>query len=215
MEPVEAVAETTELRRLRVGEAPALDRSAYEAASTGKIATGTGGGQAWGVAVVPVPIDRYWRALNDDRSKAAWSDLADVELLQGQYCGSPRTVFQYLDVSVLSDRWWVIEQRANDALAGASAGKLRELIWKSVTHPDTLLNEAARAWAAKGEPIVETHGSWLLTDLGADRTLVEYTAYSDPGGMVPLSVVSRFAAGNVPTAIESMRKLAEAGPSCP
>jgi hypothetical protein len=33
--------------------------------------------------------------------------------------------------------------------------------------------------------------------------------------MVPLSVVSRFAAGNVPTAIESMRKLAEAGPSCP
>ena len=75
-------------------------------------------------------------------------------------------MFQYLDVDVLSDRWWVVEQRENLALIEASAGSVRELTWNSVDKPEALLTPAAKQWAAKGVPVVTTRGGWLLTDLG-------------------------------------------------
>ncbi|MEQ1501092.1 MAG: hypothetical protein ABMB14_02630 [Myxococcota bacterium] len=207
----ERVAATAAARTHRTVAVAAIPTAAYDRAEGGAVATGVADGLAWGVGVIPVPIDRYWRAINDDAAKPAWTDLAYVELLAGQPCGPARTMFQYLDVDVLSDRWWVVEQRAVAAVAGDVG--VRELSWRSVD-PSGRLTPSATAWADRGAPIVSTRGAWWLTDLGDGRTLVEYVAASDAGGFVPKGVVDRFAVAGVRTTVLAMQKLAEAGPAC-
>lgn len=213
------LAEVAPLRSLRATNPPAIPESGYTRAIAGEVATGVtsagdGKSRVWGVAVVNVAIDRFWGAINDDQAKPRWTDLAHLELLRGEWCAPKKTVFQYLDVDFFGDRWWVVEQLHNDALAKASNGSVRELGWRSVPDAEALLNETAREWAARGVQVETTAGAWLLVDLQNGTTLVEYSAYSDPGGLVPAGVLARFAAGSVASTIESMRKLAVDGPAC-
>jgi hypothetical protein len=213
------LAEIAPLRSMRATSAPAIPEAGYAKAIAGEVATGVtsagdGKSRVWGVAVVPVPIDRFWGAINDDQAKPRWTDLAHLELLRGEWCSAKKTVFQYLDVDLFSDRWWVVEQSHNEALARSSGGQVRELGWRSVPDGESLLNDGAREWAARGVQIATTAGAWLLVDLGDGTTLVEYSAYSDPGGIVPAGVLSRFAAGSVVSTIDAMRRLAVDGPAC-
>lgn len=199
---------------------PAIPADAYARAHSGEVVTGvvavddTVLRKAWGVAVIDTPIDRFWAAINDDRSKPDYTSLGQVVLLDGEYCGPRRTVFQYLDVSVLSDRWWVVEQKVNTALADRTGGRVREMAWTSVSDAHARLDDVSREWAAKGVQVPFTEGSWLLADLGGGRTLVEYYAWSDPGGSVPAGMASRFAAGGISDTFSAMKRLAAAGPTC-
>jgi hypothetical protein len=212
--------EVAPMRSQRALTIPAVPEAGYAKAAAGEVATGVvsgadGKSRVWGAAVVDVPIEKFWRAINDDRSKAEWTDLEHLELLGGDYCGPRRTVFQYLGVDVFADRWWVVEQVQNVRLAEASGGSIREMSWKSVPDGAARLNDAAREWADRGVQVQETSGAWLLVDLRDGTTLIEYSAYSDPGGMLPSGVLARFAAGSVSSTIDAMRRLALAGPTCP
>ena len=198
---------------------PAVPADAYAKALAGEVVTGlqeVPGHKAqiaWGVAVVDQGIDRYWAAVNDDRNKVAYTKLSHLELLEGEYCGAKRTVFQYLDISMLSDRWWVVVQLQNSKLSTATSGHVREMTWQNVD-PEGKLNATAKTWAEKGMQLPFTEGSWTVLDLGDGRTLVEYYAWSDPGGNIPAKMASSFAAGGISDTIESMRKLAAKGPTC-
>lgn len=213
------LAEIAPSRSMRATSPPKIPESGYARAIAGEVATGVASGsdgksRVWGVAVVDVPIDRFWGAINDDQAKPRWTDLEHLELLRGTFCASQKTVFQYLDVDLFSDRWWVVEQTQNEALSEATGGGVRELSWRSVPDAQALLNDAAREWAARGVQVQTTAGAWLLVDLKDGTTLVEYSAYSDPGGLVPASVLSRFAAGSVVSTIDAMKRLALDGPAC-
>jgi len=199
---------------------PALPRSTYLEALSGGVQTGLIDKEghkarvAWGVGVVEQPAERFWAAVNDDRNKVAYTKLEHLELLDGSYCAPRRVVFQYLGVSLLSDRWWVVEQRHNAALASATSNRLREMSWKSLPDMAAALTPAAKEWADGGMPIPFTEGAWLVADLGDGRSLVEYFAWSDPGGNVPARMASSFAAGGISDTFATMAKLAEKGPSC-
>lgn len=215
------LAEVAAHRALRIAtDVPSIPQSAYDEVRAGGVPTGLvdvegfAARRVWGVGIVDVPIERMWAAVNDDRSKPAWTQLAHMELLDGAFCSSTRRVFQYLDVSVVSDRWWVVDQRMNLGLATASGGSVREVTWQSVDDMPGALTPSASEWAAKGVPVGFTQGAWFLVSLGEDRTLVEYTSFSDPGGRLPRRFASSFAAGGIENTIRQMEKLARSGPTC-
>ena len=213
--PPERIEELIQQRSIRgLSSAPAVPREAYDRALAGEVVTGLQSVEghkaqiAWGVGVVSQPIDRYWAAVNDDRKKTEYTKLAHVELVAGEYCGAKRTAFQYLDVAMLTDRWWVVDQVQNTRLHQQTGGRIREMWWKSVDTAESALSEGAREWAAKGMRLPFTEGSWTLVDLGDGRTLIEYYAWSDPGGNVPAKMASSFAAGGISETIASMAQLA-------
>ena len=217
---LQRVQETSSLRRmLRDTTRPSVPEEAYRTAAGGSVATGTvsvsgyAHKKAWGVAVLDVPIARLWAAINDDRSKVAWTSLDYLALLDGQYCQAPRRVFQFLPVPMLTDRWWVVDIRYNDALASTSAGRVREMTWRGTN--DATLPAETQAWADKGIPLASTQGGWLLIDIDGSSTLVEYYAWADPGGSVPASLANSFATSGIEDTLTTFRKLAVSGPSCP
>jgi len=219
--PDEVIDEVIAARGQRnLDTAPVIPRASYQEALAGKVVTGLvekpghKARLAWGVGVVDQPIDRYWAAVNDDRNKVAYTKLEHLELLEGAYCSSRRVVFQYLGVSLLTDRWWVVEQRQNAGLAEGTGGRIREMSWKSLADQAGALTPSAKEWADGGMALPFTEGAWLLADLGDGRTLVEYYAWSDPGGNVPARMASGFAAGGISDTIATMGKLAAKGPTC-
>ena len=198
--------------------APHVPDSAYARAQAGDVVTGLESVEgsklrkAWGVAVIHQPIEALWAAVNDNRSKVRTTRLSHVELLEGEYCGSERVVFQYLDIRWLTDRWWVVRQQQNDTVARASAGRVRELVWRNLpSHP---LSRDAMRWARGGMELPFVEGAWWMQDLGDGRTLLEYFCWSDPGGSVPARLADRFAAGGIVETIRGIEALAQEGPAC-
>lgn len=224
LSPDVLTARLAEVEPLRAGrlasDAPGIPADAYAAALEGEIPTGLeavpghSARKAWGVAVVDVPIARYWAAINDDSSKVEHTPLEHLKILDGTACAPERTVFQYLPVSWVSDRWWIARITVNAALVDGSGGRVREMRWESVDR-DLSTDPEVAGWAAGGIQAEFTKGAWLLVDLDGARTLVEYYAWTDPGGRVPAGLASRFAAGNISETLRAMEKLAAAGPGCP
>jgi len=216
------LAEIQALRPKRLDDqAPSVPKDAWDkAAEKGKVVTGliTVEGhkakKAWAVAVLDVPIGRFWAAINDDKNKPDHSSLEYAEVLKGGVCGRDRRVFQFLPIGWgVTARWWVINVKANDAIEQASGGRVREQHWK--TDGDwTVPTATARAWAEQGMHIDMTRGSWLLVDLDGEHTLVEYYTWADPGGALPAGFASRLAAGNIEDTFEAMTDLARKGPHC-
>lgn len=216
------LAEIAPLRAKRLDDqAPTIPADAWETAvSKGKVETGLvsveghKAKKAWAVAVLDVPIGRFWAAINDDKNKPDHSSLDYAEVLKGGLCGRDRRVFQFLPIGWgVTARWWVIDVKANDALESASGGRVREQHWKS-DGDWTVPTATAKAWAEQGMHIDMTRGSWLLVDLDGEHTLVEYYTWADPGGALPAGLASRLAAGNIEETFEAMTDLAKKGPAC-
>ena len=215
-----AVDQAAALRGMRLApDVPPLSSQHYERAAGGEVVTGLEvvaghkAKKAYAVGIVGVPIDSFWRAINDDPRKVDYTKLGYAEVLSGGVCGTRRQVFQYLPVSLMTDRWWAFEVRANTGLHEASAGALREQYWTSdaATEP---LTASAQAWADKGMSVVFTQGAWLLMALADGSTLVEYYSWADPGGAVPAGLASSFAAGSIKDTFASMTELARTGAAC-
>lgn len=217
---LERVAETQEHRVHRLDRgAPKHSEAVYRKAASGKVTTGLievsghKAKKAWGVAVVDVPIAKFWAAINDDKGKVGVTKLAYTEVFSGGLCGSPRRVFQYLPVPLLTDRWWVAVMRKNSTLQSKSAGSLRELTWATDGNFD-LPTAAAKEWGDKGMHVESTKGAWLLIELDAGHTLVEYYTWSDPGGSVPAGMASNLAANGIEDTMKNMSTLAMRGTHC-
>lgn len=214
------VAETAELRGKRVTtDAPPIPTEAYDKIASGEVWTtlqsvpGHKAKKAIGAVVVDVPIGRMWAAVNDETSKVDWTKLGYLELIEGSNCEDQRLVLQYLPISLVSDRWWVVRQTMNDALFQASEGRVREVKWTSTDERPT--TATAVTWMDKGIPIAYTHGSWFMVDLDGQNTLIEYYTWTDPGGSIPAGLASSFAAGGISDTFETMAKLAKNGTNCP
>ena len=212
--------EVSDYRSMRITEGvPSISEDEYRRAATGEIPTrlvavdGTKAKKVYGVAVVDVPIDRFWSAINDEDSKVEYTKLGYAEVLLGNSCEPQRRVFQYLPVPIVTDRWWVSDQRMNTVLQATSQGRVRELTWKT-TDPKNVSTESAREWARKGMPVDFAQGGWFLVDLDGTSTLVEYYSWSDPGGNVPMGAMGRFAAGGIPDMLATFTDLARTGPTC-
>jgi len=215
------LAEVAPLRSQRlVHDAPAIPPEAYQEVAKGEVATGLqdvdgyAAKKAWGVAVVDVPIARYWAAINDDPGKQTNGLIEHVKVLAGKVCAPDRTVFQYLPVTLMSDRWWVAKISVNKALQERTEGRVREMEWQSV-HEDAFADPQVDAWVQDGVQVGFTKGAWWLVDLDGAHTLVEYYAWSDPGGRVPAGLASRFAAGSISGTLKEMAKIALGDPGCP
>lgn len=200
---------------------PTIPADAYDKAARGDVVTGLaqvqgGSKAAWGVVVVDAPVGRVWAAVNDFSSRTDYSKVAFSQVQQGEHCGSGRQVFQYLPVGFpVSDRWWVSTLTINESLWQASRGQLRELWFRASTDPALIRTDEARAKSAEGVPVGKSEGGWLVIDLGGGRTLIEYFAYSEPGGSVPTSFANAFATGGVKGTLQAVAKLAHADPRCP
>jgi len=217
-----ALAKVAEHRAQRQASAPpTIPDDAYDKVARGDTVTGltqgpSGSKAAWGAVLVDAPIGRVWSAVNDFSSRTDYSKVAFSEVQQGAHCGSGRQVFQYLPVGFpVSDRWWVSTLTINRALWQASGGRMRELWFQASTDPGLLRTEQAKAKAAEGVPVGKSEGGWLVIDAGAGRTLIEYFAYSEPGGSVPTSFANAFATGGVKGTLQAVAKLAHADPRCP
>ncbi len=191
----------------------------YAAALKGELVTGIEGDEGprrvWVVAVLDVPLPRFWAAINDDRSKVQFTRLDYLALVEGQFCGAHRKTFQYAGGGMLSDRWYVLDQRMNTSLSAASEGRVRELMWRSVADVDALLKPEVKTWADQGLQVPFTEGAWYLIDLGDGRTLVEYSSRTDPGGWVSNGIGAAAGEATLGENLKSLERLANAGPSCP
>lgn len=214
----ERLALAAALRPLRLAAVPLPPEGAAARALAGELVTGVeeakGPRRVWGVTVLDLPIERFWGAINDEEGKVRFTPLDYQVLLRGAPCGPERVAFQYAGGGALTDRWWVLEQRVNTALHARTDGRVRELVWKSVTDVSGLLDAEARVWAEQGMQIPSTEGAWLLVDLGDGRTLVEYSSRTDAGGWVPDGIGASFAAAGLRDNFENLRRLAVEGAGC-
>ena len=218
---MQRVQEVAPLRPNRLAiDAPKVTEDSYRAAANGNVSTGVEkvpgyvAKKVFGVGIVDVSIGRFWAAINDDVGKAEVTRLAFAEQLMGEPCAEKRRMFQYLSVSMASDRWWVVNQTQNTALHEKSEGRVRELYWENVDDAQ-LPTATTQEWSRKGIPVIFTRGAWLLIDLDGESTLVEYYTWADPGGYLPAGLASTFAAGTIGNTLETMTGLAKRGPRCP
>jgi hypothetical protein len=203
-------ADRTGWAALRSGEVAAVPQSAYRAALQGEIRTGLdtgaeGGGVAWGVGVLSAPVEAIWRGLTDMTGYAEWMPV-DVAVALAEAGRSGAVIFQYLDLPLISDRWWCVQQRHNAALYTHSGGRAWELTWSD--QHGTAACATLPPVHDGGIPVGWSRGSWLLIDRGDGTTLAEYAISSHPGGSLSPDLVSRFAASSVPATITGAEALA-------
>jgi hypothetical protein len=209
------------LRSERLAEhAPAIPADAYTRAAGGKVVTGiekVGDHAAklgWGVGVFDVSIDALWRALNDELHHEGLTPLSRVELVAGSPCADGRKVLMVLPLPLISDRYWVNQNRYATALASKTGGQLRELVWDSVADPSAEpLSTEARAAVDGLVEIGFNKGSWFLVALDDGHTLAEYHSWVDPGGSVPAGAASAFATSGIVDTFDAMGRYARGGQS--
>jgi hypothetical protein len=137
-----------------------------------------------GTILLPVPVERWWKVVNDDdhHDEGGYLPLLLSEVITGTPGGSGRETFQYYK-SFGIGRWWVNRLVANEPLYETSGGALWELHWRDAMQaypgdiPPVVLDSQV-------PPIDEDWGAWLLISLGESCTLVEYVASGEPGGIV-------------------------------
>ena len=187
----------------------------------GNIVTGlldsSSGNRAYGVAIVPVSIGRFWAALNDETRHPGYTAVEYSELLDGSVCRGGRKVLQFLPIPVpfVSGRWWIGLPSPNPKVHAASGGAVRELAFSSSTDPSLVQSPGGQKIIRRAEPIGFSRGAWFLVALDENSTYVEYYLHSDPGKGVPTSMAAMFASKGVRNAIQAIHRFAkEARPSC-
>lgn len=217
------LAEIEALRSMRLASgAPKLSSADVRKAAGGVLVTGlvdvpdSGADKVYGAQLVRLPIAQFWAALNDETRHPGFTAVAYSELLAGEVCKSGRRVLQYLPIPMVSDRWWIGILRDNPDLWRESGGSVRELTWKSSVDPAEVTSASGRRIIAEAEPIGFTRGGWLLVAIDERSTWIEYFSWSDPGGSIPSSLASSFAARGVANAFDAMQRFAKEGkPICP
>jgi len=213
------LAEVAPLRDWRLYQAPTPDSGDVRKAAGGTVVTGlmssSSGSKAYGVAVVPVGIGRFWAALNDETRHPGYTAVEYSELISGSICRSGRRVLQYLPVPMLSDRWWVGVITINHKIASTSGGAVRELAFTSSVDPSEITSDAGKKMISGASPIGFSKGGWLLVAVDDRHTYVEYFLHTDPGGRIPGGMASMFATKGVRQNIEAITRFAkENTPSC-
>jgi len=211
------LSEIEEYRAMRLAHgAPKPNADVVKRASGGTVVTGLYGNMAWAAAVLNVPIGQLWAGLNDETRHPPFTAMGHSEILTGAPCQSGRSVFNYLPIPMVSDRWWVSHIRANDQLAAASGNSVRELTWFGTMEPSAVTSASGKKFMKEAEPIGSTRGAWFMVAIDQFNTYVEYFSATDPGAGVPSSLANRLAARGVHDQVLAIKKFATQGsPVCP
>ena len=203
------------------GTAPNIPTTEYQEALKGEIITGievvpeTKAAKGYGLVALDIPIEQLWRAIADEDHHAGVLPIAHSKTIDGTPRTHDHTVFQYMHVPLLTDRWWLTRIRYNNALYVSSKGRAWELWWTDRIQDKALYPRLDQKLIADGMPIAWSKGAWLLVDLGNGRTLIEYHTWSDPGGRVPVGPATRFAAGEVKSNLMQIAAFAKSHtPTC-
>jgi hypothetical protein len=86
-----------------------------------------------------------------------------------------------------------------------------EAVWRAVNDEEVYedLGTPLAERAERGRPVDWTRGSWLVVGLADGRTVAEYFAWTDPGGMIPARPASRFARGAIRDTLDAIGRLAQ------
>jgi len=193
---------------------PNITQSEYERALNGEIVTGIEvvedikAAKGYGVVAVDLPIGRVWKAIADEDHHAGHLPVTHSKTVDGTPRSADHTIFQFIDVPILTDRWWLVRIRYNSTLYTASKGRAWELWWSDRLKEPALRSRLDSSLIDKGMPIAWSKGAWLLVDLGNNKTLIEYHTWSDPGGSVPVGPATRFAAGEVKSNLKNVTAFA-------
>ena len=208
------LAEVVPLLPMRMATAtPSIPAKAWSRAASGETVTGLTDVEGyaarigWGVAVLDVGIERLWNGLNDELHHQEILGLGHVEVVKGQPCEDGRHVMMLMPLPIISDRWWVADTRYNHALAEASGGLVRELVWSGVDPEEVQLSDTARGLVEGAVAITFNTGAWLLVAL-EEQTLVEYHTWSDPGGELPAGPATTIANASMAGTILTMERYA-------
>jgi hypothetical protein len=161
-------------------------------------------GKGYALAVFDIPIAHIWRGIVDEDHHAEHLMVDVSKTVEGTPRQDQHTLFQYLDVPIFSDRWWVVKQDFNEALYASSQGRAWEVAWTDRQKDAAFIASMDPALIEHGIPIRWAKGAWFLVDLGGGRTFVEYHTWTHPGGKVPVGPATRFAAGEVRDNLEAM-----------
>ena len=204
-----------------IDTAPKIPVSAYQQALNGKIAKGIEvvedikAAKGYGVAVFNIPISQMWKAIADEDHHANATSVTMSETIHGPARAHDHVIFQFLDVPMFTDRWWLVNIKYSSGLYTASNGKLWELTWRDRNKDTQLVNMLDLTQFDDAMPVAWTKGAWLLMALDDGRTLIEYHTWSDPGGSVPVGLATRFAAGEVAQHLKNMARFArQHTPTC-
>ena len=161
-------------------------------------------GKGYAIGVFDVPVSKVWRGVCDEDHHAGSLKVDRSETVEGKARAHGHTLYQFLDVPIVSDRWWLVQMSFNDRLYGASGSRAWELSWVDRQKDQALRARLGSDYTGKGVGVAWTKGAWLMVDLGRDRTFVEYHTWSDPGGKVPVGPATRFATSEVRNNLKSM-----------
>ncbi len=195
--------------------APRIKSTAYRAVLKDGIQSGIqtekgqGVAKAWGLALIRLPVEQMWMAVNDEESYPGTLPVTVSEVFQGEPYKDGRLVFQKMTLpGPFKDRWWIIKKRAGERLYTATDGRVWEACAQNATDPSLLVGSPLKKHLEGAQPVNWTYASWTLIALSEEITLVEYFTWTDPGGSLPAGPASRFASSAVKRTMAKIEQLA-------
>ena len=194
---------------------PNIPTEAYLRAAHGEITTGVQPmpGHAskigWGVGIFHVDIHTMWAALNNGESHVGYTPVSYAKVVNGAACQNKRITLMTLPIPILPDRWWVVQSNTNPSLMQKTQGKLREMSWREVERPTTLLNAELKEKVKEMIQIPFAQGAWVLIDLGEGYTLGEYHTWAKAGGNVPSGLTEIFVQKSVRRTMSAMEEISK------
>ena len=64
--------------------------------------------KGYGLKVYDLPVAALWKAVVDERHHANYLPVQVSKVIRGDPTQTGRTIFQYIDLPVVSDRWWTV-----------------------------------------------------------------------------------------------------------
>lgn len=171
---------TARVSRFDATPPPELWEKAVE--EPGEIMVSREGKAGHALALVELPVERLWKAINDEDHQAGFL-VDESRVVAGTPRGRSRLLLQAMSRLGVG-RFWVDRVEMSRELYEASGGRLWELTWKDDFQAVDLESSPIREVAAEHRPVEWTRGAWLFVPLGPECTWIDYYVESDPGGML-------------------------------
>ena len=194
---------------------PKIPTESYSAAAQGEIATGVepmpgfSSKIGWGVGVFHIDIQTMWSTINNGEKHTGYTPVSYAKVVNNLSCQNNRITLMTLPIPILPDRWWVVQSKTNPALQKRSKGTVREMSWKNIDDPTSVLDGALKEKVKGMIQIPLALGAWVLIDLGNGYTLGEYHTWAQAGGNVPSGLTEIFVQKSVQKTMNAMKEISQ------
>ena len=194
---------------------PDIPKESYSIAAQGEIATGVdpmpgfSSKIGWGVGIFHIDIDTMWATINNGEKHTGYTPVSYAKVVNDLPCQNKRITLMTLPIPILADRWWVVQSNTNPTLQEKSNGRVREMSWKHIDDPKSVLNAELKSKIEGMIQIPLALGAWTLFDLGDGYTLGEYHTWAQAGGNVPSGLTEIFVGKSVAKTMLAMEELSK------